>query len=111
MSAPRRLLLAVLALSGLSACATYQAYEGPKRPASEVAVINGDAKLRADTPLALVIRAIDGATLDVRYSSAAVLPGKHTLLIDCQLGGTAGTASRHEVSSDFEAGRSYRLEA
>jgi hypothetical protein len=93
------------------ACGTFQAYDGSHRPAKEVAVISGAAKLRATTPLALVIRAVDGKEVDMRYSSVALLPGKHSLLIDCQVGGSGATASRHALDVDVAAGERYRLQA
>ena len=100
-----------LLLATVAGCATFQAYDGAHKASSEVAVVTGDAKLRADMPLALVIRAVDGRSVDVRYSSVALLPGKHSLLIDCQLGGSTATASRHELDVDVGAGDRYRLEA
>jgi hypothetical protein len=100
-----------VALAMLTACGTFQAYEGSHKPDSEVALISGAAKLRATTPLALVIRAVDGKEVDLRYSSVALLPGKHSLLIDCQLGEGAGTASRHELEVEVAAGQRYRLQA
>jgi hypothetical protein len=95
----------------LAACGTFQAYEGSHKSANEVAVISGAAKLRATTPLALVIRAVDGKEVDLRYSSVALLPGKHSLLIDCQVGGSGATASRHELEVEVAAGERYRLQA
>ena len=94
-----------------AACGTFQAYDGSHKSASEVAVISGAAKLRATTPLALVIRAVDGKEVDLRYSSVALLPGKHSLLIDCQLGGDGATASRHALDVEVAAGERYRLQA
>lgn len=111
---PARLRLAVVALGcsiATLSCATYQAYDGPKKPGSEIAVISGDAKLRAETPLALVIRAVDGKSVDVRYNSVAVTPGTHLLLVDCQVGGEGVTASRHAVEVTVGAGERYRLTA
>jgi hypothetical protein len=106
-----RLVACVILLAAVSGCATFQAYDGARKSGSEVAVISGDAKLRADMPLALVIRAVDGRTVDVRYSSVALLPGKHSLLIDCQLGGSTAIASRHELDIEVFAGEHYRLQA
>jgi hypothetical protein len=108
---PARLAAGVFVLAGVAGCATFQAYDGAHRASSEVAVISGDAKLRADMPVALVIRAVDGRSVDVRYSSVALLPGKHSLLIDCQLGGSTATASRHELDVEVVAGEHYRLQA
>jgi hypothetical protein len=107
-----RLAAVMFALAPLVvACATYHAYDGPPRPAAEIAVISGASKLRAATPLALVIRAVDDRPLDVRYSTVALTPGKHRLLVDCQVGEQAGTASRHAVDVDVGAGERYRLTA
>lgn len=101
------LLLAAFA----GACATYQAYDGPARAATELAIIEGSAKLRTVVPLALVIRSVDGRDVDLRYASVAVPPGKHELVVDCQVGGTTGTASRHTLPIDVYAGSRYRLDA
>jgi len=98
-------------LLAAAGCATFQAYDGEHRASSEVAVISGDAKFRASMPLALVIRSVDGHTVDARYSSVALLPGKHSLLIDCQVGGSGATASRHELNVEVEPGVHYRLQA
>lgn len=106
-----RLASGALLLAAVAGCATFQAYDGERRAKSDVAVITGDAKLRADMPVALVIRAVDGRTVDVRYNSVALLPGRHSLLIDCQLGGSTATASRHELDVDVGAGEHYRLQA
>ncbi|HKE46024.1 MAG TPA: hypothetical protein VKB41_15935 [Steroidobacteraceae bacterium] len=110
MTAARRTLGIVLCTL-LAGCATFQAYDGERRATSDVAVISGDAKLRATTPFALVIRSVDGRNVDVRYSSVALLPGKHSLLIDCQVGTSGTTASRHELDVEVEAGEHYRLQA
>jgi len=106
----RAILLAIASL-GLAGCATFQAYDGPARPASETTIIRGDAKLRAEMPLALVIRSVDGRAVDLRYSSVAVTPGHHDVIVDCQAGGAMGATSRHHVEFDAEAGESYRLQA
>ena len=58
-----------------------------------------------------MIRQVDGKDVDMRYSSVALLPGKHSLLIDCQLGESGGTASRHELNVEVAAGEHYRLQA
>jgi hypothetical protein len=92
-------------------CATYQAYDGPQRPASELAIVSGASKFRAATPLALIIRAVDERPVDVRYNSVALTPGRHELIIDCQLGSEPGTASRHVLDVDVAAGDRYGLSA
>lgn len=95
----------------LGACATYRAYEGPQKPTSEVAIIEGTAKVRTVLPLALVIRAVDGREVGLQYSSVAVTPGKHEIIVDCQVSGETATASRHAIEVDVSAGERYRLSA
>jgi len=90
-----RAIQLLIAVAPLAACATYQAYDGPSQPKSATALISGDAKLRAELPLALVIRSVDGRTVDLRYASVAVTAGHHVLIVDCQVGGAAaGETSR-----------------
>jgi hypothetical protein len=103
--------LAAIALATLAGCATFKAYDGAGKPASETAIIRGDAKLRAELPLALVIRSVDGRTVDLRYSSVAVAPGHHDVIVDCQVGGASGSTSRHHVEFDAQGGENYRLQA
>jgi hypothetical protein len=107
----KRLAGVSVAFAALAACATFQAYDGPARPAAETAIVRGDAKLRAGLPLALVIRSVDGREVDLRYSSVAVTSGHHVLIVDCQLDGAAGASSRHHVELDADGGESYRLQA
>jgi hypothetical protein len=95
----------------LAGCGTFQAYEGPKRADSELAIVSGSSKFSANTPLALIIRSVDERTVDVRYSSVALTPGKHQLIVDCHLGEEAAAASRHILDVDVGAGDRYRLDA
>jgi len=106
-----RTLVVLSLLLAASGCATYRAYEGPGRPSSEVAIIHGDAKVRAFSPVALVIRVVDGQSVDARYSSVALLPGEHDLLVDCQVGVDAATSntSRFDLKVTLAAGERYRL--
>jgi hypothetical protein len=104
-------MFVLVCAASLAACATFRAYDGPERPASEVAIVHGDAKLRANMPLALVIRAVDDKPVDLRYSSVAVGPGHHSLIVDCQVGGASGATTRHHVEVDAGGGESYRLQA
>jgi hypothetical protein len=110
MSAPRLFPIALVALA-LAGCATYQSYEGTRRPREEIAVVHGDAKLRAEMPVAVVIRAVDGRPVDIKYSSVALAPGKHELVVDCQVGGATGSTTRHRLEVDLGGGDSYRLSA
>lgn len=103
--------LAVLLVGATTGCATYHAYDGARRSNVELAIIEGSAKVRSEVPLALVIRSVDGREVDLRYASVAVLPGNHLLIVDCQLGGTSGSTSRHGLKIDAPAGGRYRLYA
>jgi hypothetical protein len=105
----RSALLALAAL--LAGCATYHAYDGPPLPRSQVAIVTGSAKIRSALPLALVIRAVDGREVGLQYASVALSPGRHELLVDCQVTGETGTASRHVLSVEVAAGERYRLNA
>jgi hypothetical protein len=106
----RRLTPALLALL-LAGCGTFQAYDGPKRPASEVAIVSGSSKFSANSPLALIIRSVDERSVDVRYNSIALTPGRHRLIVDCHIGEEAGAASRHILDIDVGAGDRYGLNA
>jgi hypothetical protein len=91
-------------------CMTAQTYEGPRQSRSEVAHIAGDMRFSGGAPISLVIRKVDDITLGVGQSSVDVLPGLHTLLIDCRLPESGGL-SRHSIEADVSAGRTYRLVA
>lgn len=88
-------------------CMTVQTYEGPRRPTSEVAHIAGDLPL-SNLPISVVLRKVDGITLNVSQSAVDVLPGTHTLLIDCRIQETSGM-TRHEIEVEVYEGRTYRL--
>jgi len=61
-------------------------------------------------PLAVILRKVDRRELGFSESSAEVLPGKHSLLVDCRIRETSST-SRHSLDVEVEAGRRYRLVA
>jgi hypothetical protein len=109
MSGLRLAAPAMVAL--LAGCGTFQAYEGAQRPASELAIVSGASKFSANSPLALIIRSVDERAVDVRYSSVALTPGRHRLIIDCHVGEEAAAASRHVLDVDVGAGDRYRLRA
>jgi hypothetical protein len=96
-----------LALTG---CMTQQAYEGQKLAADQVAHIAGDLRVTAGAPLSLILRQVDGKTLSAGQSAVDVLPGKHQLLVDCQVAETKAT-SRHALEVEVYAGEKYRLVA
>jgi CRISPR/Cas system-associated exonuclease Cas4 (RecB family) len=89
---------------------TAQTYEGPPLARDEVAHISGDSRITAGAPISVVLRQIDGRTLGIGQSSVDVLPGKHSLLVDCRIQETE-SITRHAIEQDFFAGRRYRLVA
>lgn len=103
-----RRLAAVALTSCLAGCATAQLYEGPSRPAAELARIDGDPRISAGLPLAAVIRKVDARATGITAAHIAVTPGPHRLLIDCILAATHSTA-RFELEVEVEAGQRYRL--
>jgi hypothetical protein len=112
MMATRNLALAgtvLLASLSCTACRTAQSYAGERLPRDEVARITGDLPVNG-APLALILRKVDTRELGLSESSAEVLPGKHSLLVDCRIRETSST-SRHSLDVEVEAGRRYRLVA
>jgi hypothetical protein len=103
-------IVAALAASAITGCMTAQTYEGPRQPRSEVAHIEGDLRFNAGAPLSVLLRKVDDVALNVGQNSVDVLPGTHTLLVDCRIRETGGL-SRHSIEADFFAGRTYRLVA
>jgi hypothetical protein len=99
-------LLCALAAS----CATEQAYEGPSRPAAELAVIEGAPSLNAGLPLAPILRKVDDRVVGVGYSRVTVAPGTHRVLVDCVMAQTHAT-TRFELDIEAYAGRRYVLVA
>jgi hypothetical protein len=100
------LALAALACAG---CRTAQSYAGERLPGAEVARISGDVPVNG-APLAVILRKVDRRELGFSESSAEVLPGKHSLLVDCRIRETSST-SRHSLDVEVEAGGRYRLVA
>ncbi len=100
------MLLAALSCTG---CRTAQSYAGERLPSDEVARISGDLPVNG-APLAVILRKVDRRELGFSESSAEVLPGKHSLLVDCRIRETSST-SRYSLDVEVEAGRRYRLVA
>lgn len=90
-------------------CRTVQSYAGERLPRDEVARIIGDVPING-APLAVILRKVDSRELGLSESSAEVLPGKHSLLVDCRIRETSST-SRHTLEVEVEAGGTYRLAA
>lgn len=95
---------------GLCACMTQQAYDGPRLASDEVAHIGGDLRFNAGLPILALLRQVDGRTLSVSQSGVDVLPGEHSLLVDCVVQET-GNTSRYELEVSVSAGGRYRLVA
>lgn len=100
-------LAAACALAG---CFSVQGYEGARREAGELARISGDPSVNAGSPLILVLRKVDERTLNVAQTTVEVLPGKHTLLVDCRISENL-SLTRHSVEVEVHAGEDYRLTA
>jgi hypothetical protein len=101
----------VLALASLCAgCMTVQGYDGERRDPDEVARIIGDLRVTAGAPLSVILRQVDGRTLQLGQTSVDVLPGTHDLLVDCRIAETDST-TRHSIEVEVSAGRRYRLAA
>jgi hypothetical protein len=100
-----------IALAALSCagCRTAQSYAGERLPGNEVARITGDVPVNG-APLTVILRKVDRRELGFSESSAEVLPGKHSLLVDCRIRETSST-SRHSLDVEVEAGGRYRLVA
>ncbi len=94
----------------LGACATVRGYDGPARPAAELAVIEGAPSINAGLPLAPVIRKVDDRVVGVGYSKVVVAPGEHQVLVDCVMSSTHRT-TRHALKFEVFPGRRYVLVA
>jgi hypothetical protein len=103
------LLILALCLT-CSGCMTASMYDGEKRERDELARISGDLRVTAGTPVTVILRQVDGRTLNLGQSSVDVLPGAHKLLVDCRIAETS-SVTRHTVDADVSAGASYRLVA
>ncbi len=106
----RRPGIALVALALAAGCATEKAYDGPPRPAAELAIIEGAPPLNAGLPLAPVLRKVDDRAVGVGYSRVAVVPGTHRVLVDCVMA-QAHTTTRFELDIETFPGRRYVLVA
>ena len=94
----------------VAGCATERAYEGPPRPAGEVATVRADPVVSAGLPVQTRIRSVDGREVGISASKVALPPGRHVLLVDCRMA-ESGSVRRFTVEAELDAGRRYRLEA
>ena len=104
----KRTALVAACLLALGGCATQRAYEGPERPAGELARIDGSPALNAGLPIAAIIRKVDKTTIGVGYARVLVLPGTHAVLVDCLMKATHVT-TRFELQIEVAAGDHYVL--
>ena len=105
-----RRVAAAAGLVALVGCATERDYDGPPRPAAEVALIAGAPSINAGLPLAAVIRKVDAHVVGFGYSKVTVPPGRHVLLVDCVMA-MAHTTTRFEIAAEVAAGQRYVLVA
>jgi hypothetical protein len=101
-------VVAILAV--MTGCLSVRGYDGEKRDADELARISGDPSINAGSPLTLVLRKVDEQVLNVTQTSVDVLPGKHTLLVDCRIR-EGNRISRHTLEVEVSAGVHYHLAA
>ena len=106
MSAVRNLLCVLLAAGGallVAGCGgMIQTYDGPRKPAHDVAILKTNVgELTFDT---VWIDLVDGKNLVRAYSEIEVLPGRHSVRI--QLSSGIIRVSRL-VSFEANAGRTY----
>lgn len=110
MTMTRIVAICVFATCVLQACMTAQTYDGPRLESDEVAHISGDLRFNGNAPISVVLRRVDEQVLSVGQSAVDVLPGKHTLLVDCRIQET-GNVARFSIEYEFVAGQRYRLTA
>jgi hypothetical protein len=92
----------------LVACGTGRSYEGPKRPADEVARITGDFRVTAGSPVTVILLKVDDYEVSLSENSVEVLPGTHKLLVDCRVAETK-SVSRFTIEAELYEGVRYRL--
>ena len=80
ISTKSTVLIAFVLATALCACATMQAYEGPKRPQGHIALIKSNhlQGFMASTG----VKEIDGKSLSSDEDRAEVLPGVHNVRIE-----------------------------
>ena len=98
------LLFCIVVLSG---CGTAHVYSGEERPASETAIIKGSGV----PPFKDVsITGVDGKSLGLRNSRAAVLPGEHSLTVHIfQSYGVVDLSANGIITFTAVAGREYTV--
>jgi hypothetical protein len=94
----------------IAGCATERAYEGPRLPAGERAVVRADPVVSAGLPVQVRIRRADGRDVGLSASKVELPPGKHTLVVDCRVA-ESGAVRRFTLEEELEAGGRYRVVA
>jgi hypothetical protein len=103
-----KLILLTLICLIMAGCATAQLYEGQKLDRSKVAVIKGTPEWNFITSANVVIKEVDGVEIGAGSYKVEVLPGKHVLLVKCEMLNVA-SFNRHTLEVDVEAGKTYFL--
>lgn len=106
----RHAFAAIATALSVQGCMTAQTYDGPRLARDEVARIVGDMRFTAGAPISVLLRQVDEQVLSVGQNSVDVLPGKHSVLVDCRIRETE-SITRYRLEQDFFAGRTYRLVA
>ena len=91
-------------------CATEKAYEGPRLPAAQRAIVRADPALSAGLPVQLRLRQADGRDVPLTASAVELPAGRHVLLVDCRVS-ESGATGRFTVAAELEPGGEYRLTA
>jgi hypothetical protein len=93
------------------------AYEGPRRPAAQLATVYGKVVINlaslANPMQTTMIHDVDGKSVRGMFESACcsiayVLPGRHQILVHYSTGHRYGSGT---VTANFAAGRVYEAEA
>ena len=96
------LLFCIVVLSG---CGTAHVYSGEERPASETAIIKGSGVFPFKN---VFITGVDGKSLGLKNSRAAVLPGEHRLTVHIsQSYGVVELSANGTITFTAVAGREY----
>jgi hypothetical protein len=106
----RLILVAIGACCLFAGCATLATGDTAAQAGGQVATIVGDPRFNAGLPVIVVLRKVDEQVVDGRYSRVTVTPGRHRLLVDCQVAEPRSVA-RFTIDEEFEAGGHYRLRA
>jgi hypothetical protein len=103
----KTLVLSILGLA-LVGCATGKSYEGAKLPADEVGRIIGDYRFTAGVPVSAILLKVDDYEVPLSQHAVDVIPGKHTILVDCRVAETR-SVSRFTLEAEIYEGERYRL--